>query len=149
MLEATPKLHGPQIDRAMTAELRFPSGATGTVACSMWSKTLLRLHAGAVGDRGEMRVFNPTTPKLYHRLKVTVDGKSRVEHLPRVSTYERQLAAFRAAVVDGGADAHAAVRLHRQHPRHRRDLPRRGHEGARHVGVLSRSRRGSRGRRRP
>ncbi len=43
----------------------------------------------------------PTTPQLYHRLKVTVDGKSRVEHLPRVSTYERQLEAFRAAVQDG------------------------------------------------
>ncbi len=48
-----------------------------------------------------MRVFNPTTPQLYHRLKVTVDGKSRVERLSRKPTYEYQLEAFSAAVLHG------------------------------------------------
>jgi len=55
----------------------------------------------AVGDRGEMRVFNPTTPQLYHRLKVTTEGTSRVEHLSRRPTYEYQLDAFCAAVLRG------------------------------------------------
>jgi predicted dehydrogenase len=101
VVSATAKLHSADIDRAMRADLRFPSGHTGTITCSMWSSSLLRLHAVAVGDRGEMRVFNPTSPQLYHRLKVTVDGTSRVERLPRRPTYEYQLDAFAAAVLDG------------------------------------------------
>jgi predicted dehydrogenase len=101
VVSATPKLHSAEVDRAMDAELRFPSGHTGTISCSMWSSSLLRLHAVATGDRGEMRVFNPTTPQLLHRLKVTVDGGSRVERFSRRPTYEYQLDAFCAAVLDG------------------------------------------------
>jgi predicted dehydrogenase len=101
VVRATPKLRNPDIDRAMHAELRFPSGATGEITTSMWSSNLLRLHATAVGDRGEMRVFNPTTPQMYNRLKVAVDGRSRVEHFERKPTYEFQLEAFCAAVLDG------------------------------------------------
>jgi predicted dehydrogenase len=101
VVRATPKLHSPDVDRAMRAELRFPGGHTATISCSMWSTSLLRLHARAVGDRGEMRVFNPTAPQLYHRLKVTTDGRSRVERLPRRPTYEYQLEAFCAAVLRG------------------------------------------------
>ena len=101
VVRATPKLRTPDIDRAMRADLRFPSGHTATITCSMWSSSLLQLHARATGDRGEMRVFNPTTPQLYHRLKVTADGSSRVEHLPRKPTYQYQLEAFCAAVLRG------------------------------------------------
>jgi predicted dehydrogenase len=101
VVNAQAKLHSPDVDRAMRAELRFPSGHTGTISCSMWSSSLLRLHAVAVGDRGEMRVFNPTTPQLLHRLKVTAGGTSRVERFPRRPTYEYQLDAFAAAVLDG------------------------------------------------
>lgn len=101
VVRATPKLRTPDIDRAMRAELRFPSGHTATITCSMWSSDLLRLHARATGERGEMRVFNPTTPQLYHRMKVTADGSSRVERFPRKPTYEYQLEAFCAAVLRG------------------------------------------------
>jgi len=101
VVRATPKLRTPDIDRAMRADLRFPSGHTATITCSMWSSDLLRLHARATGERGEMRVFNPTTPQLYHRMKVTADGSSRVERFPRKPTYEYQLAAFCAAVLRG------------------------------------------------
>ena len=101
VVRATPTLRNPDIDRAMRAELRFPSGHTGAIHCSMWSSSLLRLHARAVGDRGEMRVFNPTSPQLYHRMKVTVDGSTRVERFPRKPTYEYQLEAFCAAVLHG------------------------------------------------
>jgi predicted dehydrogenase len=101
VVRAQAKLHSPDVDRAMRAELRFPSGHTGTIQCSMWSSSLLRLHAVAVGDRGEMRVFNPTTPQLLHRLKVTAGGATRVERFPRRPTYEYQLDAFAAAVLDG------------------------------------------------
>ena len=101
VVRATPTLQKPDVDRAMVAELRFPNGVTGKIHCSMWSKSLLRLRARAVGERGEMRVFNPTSPQLYHRMKVTVDGASRVEHFPRKPTYEYQLEAFCAAVLRG------------------------------------------------
>ncbi|HET9728656.1 MAG TPA: Gfo/Idh/MocA family oxidoreductase [Acidimicrobiia bacterium] len=101
VVSATPTLRTPDIDRAMHAELRFPSGATGAITCSMWSSKLLKLQARAVGERGELRVFNPTTPQLYHRMKVTVDGRSRVERFPRKPTYEYQLEAFCAAVLRG------------------------------------------------
>jgi predicted dehydrogenase len=101
VVSATPKLRTPDIDRAMRAELKFPSGATGSLLCSMWSSNLLRLHAYVRGDRGEMRVFNPTTPQLYSRLKVKADGASRVEHFPRRATYDYQLEAFVAAVTEG------------------------------------------------
>jgi predicted dehydrogenase len=101
VVSATAKLRSPDVDRAMRAELRFPSGHTGTIHCSMWSSSLLRLHAVAVGDRGEMRVFNPTTPQLFHRLKVTAGGASRVERVTRRPTFVYQLEAFSAAVLDG------------------------------------------------
>jgi predicted dehydrogenase len=101
VVSATPKRRNPQIDRAMTAEFNYPSGATGKITCSMWSSQLLRLHARAVGERGEMRVFNPTTPQLYNRMKVRVDGQSRTEHFPRKPTYEYQLEAFCGAVLRG------------------------------------------------
>ena len=101
VLSATPKLRGADIDRAMRAELRFPSGHTGAVECSMWSTSVLKLQARVVGERGELRVFNPTNPQMYHRVRVTVDGQSRTEHVPRVKTYDVQLEAFCAAVLRG------------------------------------------------
>jgi len=101
VVRAEAKLRDPRVDRAMHAELKWPSGHTGSITCSMWSKQLLRLHARVKGERGELRVFNPTSPQMYHRIKVTADGKSRVEHLPRKPTYEYQLEAFCAAVQTG------------------------------------------------
>ena len=41
VVSAQAKLHGPEIDRAMTAELRFAGGHTGRIRCSMWSRRLL------------------------------------------------------------------------------------------------------------
>jgi len=101
VVSATPKLRGPDIDRAMRAELRFPSGHTGAIETSMWSTSVLKLQARVVGERGELRVFNPTNPQMYHRLRVTVDGQARTEHVPRVKTYDVQLEAFCAAVLRG------------------------------------------------
>ena len=39
-----------EVDRAMSAELQFPSGPTASVHCSMWSSSFLHLAARAVGD---------------------------------------------------------------------------------------------------
>ena len=96
---AEAKLRTPDIDRAMQAELAFPSGHTGRITCSMWSSWFLKTYARVTGDRGELRVINPTTPQLWHRMRVKSDGTTRTERFPRRPTYEYQLEAFCAAVL--------------------------------------------------
>jgi predicted dehydrogenase len=98
---AQAKLRDPQVDRAMTAELRFAAGHTGRVRCSMWSSHLLQISAHVVGDRGELRALNPVIPQMFHRLSVrSADGK-RVERFGRRASYAYQLDAFAAAVLRG------------------------------------------------
>jgi predicted dehydrogenase len=101
VVAASAKLRSPDVDRATVAELRFPSGHTGTVRCSMWSSSVLRIGARAVGDRGELKVLNPLAPHLLHRFTTRVDGRRRRERFPRRSTYSFQLDAFCAAVLRG------------------------------------------------
>jgi predicted dehydrogenase len=101
VVSAHAKLRDPQIDRAMTAELRFPGGHTGRVRCSMWSSKLLQISARVVGELGELRVLNPVMPQYFHRLSVrSTDGK-RVERFPRRASHAYQLDAFAAAVLRG------------------------------------------------
>src|SRR6201998_1419158 len=57
VVSAQAKLRDPQVDRAMTAELRFAGGHTGRVRCSLWSTHLLQINATVVGDQGELRVL--------------------------------------------------------------------------------------------
>jgi predicted dehydrogenase len=101
VVSAQAKLRDPQIDRAMTAELRFAAGHTGRVRCSMWSSDLLRISAKVVGEQGELSVLNPVLPQMFHRLSVrSTDGK-RTERFARRATYAYQLDAFAAAVLRG------------------------------------------------
>ena len=101
VVSAAATLRTPDVDRAMTAQLRFPTGATARIETSMWSKALLKMHANVTGDRGEMKVIGPTQPQLFHRLTVTTGGQKRKEKVSRRPTYEFQLEAFVAAVLDG------------------------------------------------
>jgi predicted dehydrogenase len=101
VLSAEAKLRTPDVDRAMRAELSFPSGHTGRITCSMWSRWLIQAYARVTGDRGELYVINPTSPQFWHRLRVKVDGNTRTEKFTRRPTYEFQLEAFCAAVLKG------------------------------------------------
>lgn len=101
VVSAQAKLHNPQIDRAMTAELRFAAGHTGRVRCSMWSRRLLEISAKVVGDRGRLHVLNPVLPQMFHRLAVRTADDNRVESFPRRASYAYQLDAFAAAVLRG------------------------------------------------
>ncbi|MQY27511.1 Glucose--fructose oxidoreductase [Nocardia sp. RB56] len=101
VVSARALLHGPLIDRAMTAELRFPGGHTGLIRCSMWSQDLLRISARIIGDRGELRILNPAMPQTFHRFSVRTEGGRRTERFPRRSTYAYQLDAFVSAILDG------------------------------------------------
>jgi len=101
VVSAQAKLRDPQIDRAMTAELRFAEGHTGRVRCSMWSSRLLEISAHVVGDRGELKLFNPVAPHFVNRLSIRSSDGKRVEHFPRRPSYAYQLDAFAAAVLRG------------------------------------------------
>ncbi len=101
VVSATAKLHTPDVDRAMSAELRFPSGHTASVHCSMWSSSLLHLAARVVGDQGELRVFNPIAPQYASWLTVRSGGTRRTEIPARRPTYAYQLDAFCDAVLRG------------------------------------------------
>jgi predicted dehydrogenase len=87
-----------RIDRAMTARFSFPGGATGEIRASMWSSTLLRIRARAVGERGTLTVTNFAAPQLWSRFTVTMDGRRRRERFGGEATYVHQLRAFAAAV---------------------------------------------------
>src|SRR3569833_1213707 len=67
VVSASAKLRSSRVDRAMTAELKFPSGHTGRVECSMWSSSLLKISAKVIGSRGSISVVNPLMPQAYQR----------------------------------------------------------------------------------
>ncbi|MGW5437139.1 Gfo/Idh/MocA family protein [Nocardia asteroides] len=101
-VSARAKLHGDRrIDRAMSAELRFPSGHTGRVRCSMWSADVLRISATVVGDRGRMRLLNPVLPHAGHLLAVRSTAGTRLRRFARRPSYDYQLDAFADAVLRG------------------------------------------------
>ena len=92
----------PGVDGALTAELRWPSGVTGSIRSSMIAEgddvvAFLRV----VGERGTMTVENPLAPQRGASLVVeTADGTD--EHaVDSTATYLHQLVAFRDAVVEG------------------------------------------------
>jgi predicted dehydrogenase len=101
VVSATAKLLNPEIDRAMSAELQFPSGHTASVHCSMWSSSILHLAARVTGDDGELRVFNPIAPQYFSWLTVRSGGGRRTEIPSRRPTYAYQLDAFCDAVLRG------------------------------------------------
>ncbi|HEY2509594.1 MAG TPA: Gfo/Idh/MocA family oxidoreductase [Polyangiaceae bacterium] len=98
---ADARLSSPKVDRFMQADFLFPDGRTGRMRCSLFSTVLLDISCRVIGDRGEMRVFNPVMPQSYHRLTVrTAEGK-RVERITGRPTYEHQLRNFARCVATG------------------------------------------------
>ena len=102
VVSATPTLHTPAVDRAMSAELAFPSGHTATIHCSMWSRSVLHVALRATGDDGELRVANPIAPQAVSWLTVRSKEGKRTEFPTRRATYAFQLDAFCDAVLRGG-----------------------------------------------
>ena len=99
VVSAQAKLRGPEVDRAMTADLQFAGGHTGRLHCSTWSTALPHFTVKVVGDRGELRL-NPLIP--FQRFSVRSTNGKRVENFTTGrSTYGCQLDAFAAAVLRG------------------------------------------------
>lgn len=101
VVSAQAKLRDPLVDRAMTAQLRFPAGHTGTIRCSLWSSNLLQISARVVGEHGELRALNPLMPQYFHRLRVSSPKGKRVERFTHRASYAYQLDAFADAVLRG------------------------------------------------
>ena len=91
----------PRLDEALTAEVRFPSGVTGTISSSLLEE-VERQSATITGTRGVIQVEGFVKPQEGCSLTLTVDGETTtidVAELP--SSYARQLEVFVAAVRDG------------------------------------------------
>ena len=101
VVSATALLKSPKVDRAMSAEFRFPEGARGFLEASMWSRRVLGISAKVIGDRGQLKVFNFVAPHMFHRLSLTVDGRKTHERIAGEPTYTTQLRRFAAAVLRG------------------------------------------------
>ncbi|WP_299565970.1 Gfo/Idh/MocA family oxidoreductase [uncultured Mycolicibacterium sp.] len=101
VVSARAKLQKPDVDRWMSAQLRYPAGHTGRLRCALWSGNLFWATATVVGDKGRLRVISPAAPHLFPYLFVKSGGRRRVERFPRRPTYNYQLGAFAAAVLRG------------------------------------------------
>ena len=95
------KERSPGVDRVMSAELRLPSGATGSITVSMLSRRLLSLGARVTGDTGTLKVFNPYAPQYMHRVTIRDAKGKRRERFSKDPTYLFQLRAFAGAVLRG------------------------------------------------
>ena len=98
VVRAEHRAFGEQIDRWMTADLRFADGRTGRITCALLSRTLVKLQAIVRGDRGELRVLNPVLPHFFHRVTVATKDGVRRFRVPGEPTYVHQLRDFVAAV---------------------------------------------------
>ena len=99
----------------------------------MWSQWLIQTYARVIGDRGEMHVINPTSPQLWHRMRVKSGGND--PHREVLTPADLRVPT--RGVLRGGAARRAnpdpTRRLDRQHARDRRDLRRRGDDAARDL----------------
>ena len=101
VIKAKAKLSSPGVDRAMKADYSLPGGGTARTRCSMFSSSVLRMHATVTGQDGELSVFNPFAPQFLHRITVRAKGIRRTEHVTREPTYNFQLRAFADAIAGG------------------------------------------------
>lgn len=105
--------HG--VDAATWADLRFPGGATGRIACRLASSMAvqsIRLR----GEKGSLAIDGFVTPQNGCRFTVTANGVTREEPVDGPSTFYMQLSHVAdvllrgAAPLTGGEDAIAQMR---------------------------------------
>jgi predicted dehydrogenase len=96
------------------ATFTFPSGATGSISCSLQRTFVAWLKVE--GEEGTLFVDNPLSPKE-QVLILDIGGNVTEERFTSRPTYSFQLEAFRDAVINGasvqtrGADSHATISL--------------------------------------
>jgi len=91
---ARAKLFGPDLDRAMEAELGWENQCSGHIVNSLWSWRMPGISVRALGERGQLNVTNAVLPHYWHRIHVKIDGKTREERVSGKTTYYYQLQEF-------------------------------------------------------
>jgi len=91
------------VDRWLTAELAFPSGAQARLTCGLLQPKLISIAARVVGSAGQIDVINFVAPQFFHRLRVRTAAGRRGERVAGSPSYDYQLRAFVAAVRNGTA----------------------------------------------
>ena len=99
ILSAQAKTVRKDIDRYMCAQMEFPSGAQGSLECSIWAWPLLCAYVNVYGENGSVHVFNPIGPHiLYHHLRIKTANGVQTERFKEESTYYYQLQHFYDAI---------------------------------------------------
>ncbi|MEU7742761.1 Gfo/Idh/MocA family oxidoreductase [Nonomuraea sp. NPDC049158] len=117
VVSARATLRRPGVDRSMTADLLFPSGAGGRFACSLGWRPRPAMSIRVTGERGSMRVRGYLMPHVYNRIEVRTGRGAIRERVRGEPSYHYQLRAFADAVLHGGrvatdpGDAAATMRL--------------------------------------
>ncbi len=95
----------PDVDRAMTALLRFPGGATAWLDAALTQGGKLRADVHVVGAQGQMRVQNFVHPHVWYRVTTRTPKLTETISSPpgesSDTTYAGQLRAFAGAVLRG------------------------------------------------
>jgi predicted dehydrogenase len=113
VVRASARVGPPDVDVAVSAELRLPGGASGELTCSMEADSTFAADLEVRGERGTLRVRNYLAPQFGSQVALEDARGTREEQPTREPTYRFQLRAFLSAV-HGGApiptDADDAVR---------------------------------------
>lgn len=105
VIHAQPKLIRDGVDRAMRVELAWDNGTTGLIENSLLSSKLFRISAKVRGSRGEMKVFNPVAPQIYHHISLYRDGERSRERVAGKASYTYQLENFVERIRNGETDS--------------------------------------------
>jgi len=112
-------LSSPGVDRMMEVQLRFPSGATGHMRASLFSRRLLSIYCRIEGETGQIHAQNPFFPQMgLARVKIQTSSGARTELFGLPTTYDKQLEAFVSLV------------------RENRPVPTDGWDGVRNMRVI-------------
>ena len=135
VISAEAKLSSPGVDRAMDAHFSLPDGGSAHIGCSMFSSSVLRLHAEITGDNGKISIFNPFSPQHGHRMKVTTSLGTRKERFSRKASVRlparglRGRSRGRRLVPDDGGRRDPYHGAHRRHLHRRRPSSAPAHPG--------------------
>src|SRR5258705_4794042 len=91
------------VDRWLTADLAFPTGAEAQLTCGLLQPKLVSITARVIGSAGQIDVINFVAPQYFHRLRVRTAAGRRGERVAGSPSYDYQLRAFVAAVRNGTA----------------------------------------------
>jgi predicted dehydrogenase len=85
------------VDVALAADLRFPSGATGRISGRMDECSRFCAAVSISGEAGQLSLVNPLVPQLGHRYQLRKGGEVIDRTFDQKTTYAYQLEAFLAA----------------------------------------------------